>query len=94
MAADCKLLYLRGNIINIALLWFCSQLQSASCCFSSSRSTPPAMDVSNVSVAVVGAGASGLAAAAALCDAGIKNVVVLEASDRIGGRIKRYTTVS
>ena len=42
------------------------------------------------SVAIIGAGASGLAAAAALNNAGVKNVVVLEASNRIGGRINRY----
>jgi predicted NAD/FAD-dependent oxidoreductase len=39
-----------------------------------------------MSVVVVGAGAAGLTAAAKLADAGV-DVVVLEASDRIGGRI-------
>ena len=38
-------------------------------------------------VIVVGAGVSGLAAAAALVQAGLQRVLVLEARDRIGGRI-------
>ena len=38
-------------------------------------------------VVIVGAGIAGLAAAAALRTAGLDNVVVLEARDRIGGRI-------
>lgn len=48
------------------------------------------MALCDVSVAVVGAGASGLAAAMTLFMAGIQNVTILEASDRIGGRIKRF----
>jgi ribulose 1,5-bisphosphate synthetase/thiazole synthase len=42
-------------------------------------------------VIVIGAGASGLAAASTLIDNG-KNVIVLEARDRIGGRV--YTDKS
>jgi len=38
-------------------------------------------------VVVVGAGAAGLAAAARLMERGVRNVVILEAEDRIGGRI-------
>ena len=38
-------------------------------------------------VAIVGAGVAGLAAATALRDMGLRDVVVLEARDRIGGRI-------
>ena len=48
----------------------------------------------DVSVAVVGAGASGLAAAMTLFMTGIHNVTVLEASDRIGGRIKRFASLT
>jgi monoamine oxidase len=42
--------------------------------------------VTDATVCVIGAGASGLAAAQRLIDAGVK-VVVLEARDRIGGRV-------
>ena len=38
-------------------------------------------------VVIVGAGASGLAAASKLITNGVEDVVVLEASDRTGGRI-------
>lgn len=38
-------------------------------------------------IIIVGSGASGLAAASKLIKAGFENVTVLEASDRIGGRI-------
>ena len=47
------------------------------------------MATGNVTVAIIGAGASGLAAAATLYTSGLKSVVILEASDRIGGRINR-----
>ena len=42
-------------------------------------------------VVVVGAGAAGLAAAARLMERGVRNVVILEAEDRMGGRI--HTTL-
>jgi Phytoene dehydrogenase and related proteins len=42
-------------------------------------------------VVVVGAGAAGLAAAARLMERGVRNVAVLEAEDRMGGRI--HTTL-
>ena len=38
-------------------------------------------------IIVIGAGISGLAAAAQLYKSGFSNVVVLEASNRLGGRI-------
>ena len=38
-------------------------------------------------VIIVGAGASGIAAASRLFENGIKNILVLEAEDRIGGRV-------
>ncbi|EEF44590.1 polyamine oxidase 1 isoform X1 [Ricinus communis] len=41
------------------------------------------------SVIVIGAGISGLSAAKVLAENGIEDVVILEASDRIGGRIKK-----
>ena len=48
---------------------------------------PPARASRSGRVAIVGAGIAGLAAAAELRAAGFDDVVVLEASDRIGGRI-------
>lgn len=38
-------------------------------------------------IIIIGAGASGVAAAAKLISNGYKNVTILEASNRIGGRI-------
>ena len=38
-------------------------------------------------VVIIGAGISGLYAACNLLDLGIKNIIILEAQDRIGGRI-------
>lgn len=38
-------------------------------------------------VIVIGAGASGIAAATRLYERGIKNILVLEAENRIGGRV-------
>ena len=39
----------------------------------------------DVEIAIIGGGAAGIGAARTLADAG-KNVVILEASDRLGGR--------
>lgn len=41
-------------------------------------------------IVIIGAGASGIAAATKLFEAGFKNVTIIEAEDRIGGRI--FTT--
>lgn len=40
-----------------------------------------------VKVAIIGAGAAGLAAGCRLLEKGFKDFVILEASDRIGGRV-------
>lgn len=44
--------------------------------------------MSDKKVIVIGAGAAGISAAARLYENDIKDVVVLEAEDRIGGRIR------
>lgn len=44
-------------------------------------------DVFQEKIVIIGAGASGIAAASKLLDHGYQNIVVLEADDRIGGRI-------
>ncbi|XP_027354836.1 polyamine oxidase 1-like [Abrus precatorius] len=46
---------------------------------------------SRSSVIIVGAGVSGISAAKVLADSGIEDFVILEASDRIGGRIHKET---
>jgi len=43
-------------------------------------------------VIVIGGGTSGLAAASELIKLGNQNILVLEASDRLGGRIKTAQT--
>ncbi|XP_026389301.1 polyamine oxidase-like isoform X2 [Papaver somniferum] len=48
-----------------------------------------ATETASSTVIVVGAGMSGISAAKRLSDAGIKDILVLEATDRIGGRIKK-----
>ncbi|KAF8390403.1 hypothetical protein HHK36_024929 [Tetracentron sinense] len=53
-------------------------------------SSPGAMAVEhNPTVIVVGAGMSGISAAKTLSDAGIKDILILEATNRIGGRIHK-----
>ena len=41
----------------------------------------------NSKIVVIGAGASGIAAATQLVNLGFSNVIILEAENRIGGRI-------
>ncbi|GMP41561.1 hypothetical protein CsSME_00011611 [Camellia sinensis var. sinensis] len=41
------------------------------------------------SVIIVGAGISGISAAKVLAEKGVDDIVILEASDRIGGRIRK-----
>ncbi|KAF2319615.1 hypothetical protein GH714_017607 [Hevea brasiliensis] len=48
---------------------------------------------SRSSVIIIGAGISGLSAAKVLAENGIEDVVILEASDRIGGRIRKENFV-
>ena len=42
-------------------------------------------------VVIVGGGAAGLAAASRLWEKGVTDILVLEAQDRIGGRMHRYS---
>ncbi|XP_051146349.1 polyamine oxidase 1-like isoform X3 [Andrographis paniculata] len=46
-------------------------------------------DPTRCSVIIVGAGISGITAAKVLADNGVEDVVILEAEDRIGGRIRK-----
>ena len=39
-------------------------------------------------VAIVGAGIAGCAAAKTLMDNGIEDIIILEATERVGGRVK------
>ncbi|XP_043470345.1 peroxisomal N(1)-acetyl-spermine/spermidine oxidase-like [Leptopilina heterotoma] len=66
---------LKKNFFTIALLFLYSIILSVNC------------DDDQPSVIIVGAGASGIAAASKLMQNGFKNVKILEAEDRIGGRI-------
>src|SRR3546814_14934542 len=50
-----------------------------------------AQDDSVFDVAVIGAGFSGLSAARILAKAGVKKLVVIEARDRVGGRVYNQT---
>ncbi|RRT46317.1 hypothetical protein B296_00046993 [Ensete ventricosum] len=42
----------------------------------------------SASVIIIGAGMSGISAAKTLSDAGVKDILILEATNRIGGRIR------
>ena len=39
---------------------------------------------------IVGGGMSGLAAARDLVESGVNNIIILEAQDRVGGRVKTF----
>ncbi|XP_021736258.1 polyamine oxidase 1-like isoform X2 [Chenopodium quinoa] len=45
--------------------------------------------IKHCSVIIIGAGISGISAAKQLADNGVEDVIILEASDRIGGRIRK-----
>ena len=45
------------------------------------------MSINKYQVAIIGAGMSGLSAAVQLVESGITNIIVLEADNRVGGRI-------
>ena len=45
------------------------------------------MSIQKIKVCIIGAGAAGLAATNKLINEGIKDVILIEAQDRIGGRI-------
>ena len=53
------------------------------------RSAEIPESIKSKSVIVIGGGAAGLAAASRLNKFGMKNVIVFEASNRLGGRIHR-----
>jgi monoamine oxidase len=53
----------------------------------SKKEAPPAKPIADVDVAIIGAGAAGIAAARRLIAAGRK-IVLVEASDRVGGRAR------
>lgn len=44
-------------------------------------------DTKSPRIVIVGAGASGIAAAAKLIENGLENLIILEAENRIGGRV-------
>lgn len=52
------------------------------------RSLSPLPKLHNAKVVIIGAGFAGLAAAQRLWSSGIEDVIVLEAQDYIGGRVK------
>lgn len=65
------------------LFFLCPLLSSHHLSFSLMDSTK------RYSVIVIGAGISGISAAKQLADNGVKDILILEASDRIGGRIRK-----
>ena len=66
----------------------------ARCAFAQSCSLDPDRRATNAEVLVLGAGISGVAAARTLEVNGISDFLVLEANDRIGGRIREYDGTS
>ncbi|KAK9684702.1 hypothetical protein RND81_10G226600 [Saponaria officinalis] len=72
---------MKVSIMKLFLVFTCIILFSLAHALSPSSSSP--------SVIIVGAGMSGISAAKTLHDVGIRDFVILEATNRIGGRIKK-----
>ena len=73
-------------ILSPILLLISSLSDGSKCSFSNSNQ----MTSPNPRVVIIGGGASGLAAASKLAKAGLKNLTLLEAADRLGGRIHSF----
>jgi L-amino acid dehydrogenase len=85
-------MFMSPRFMLLAAALFASCLVAPSWASGDPNDTPPVERLSadtQVDVAIVGGGVSGLSAAKALTDAGY-SVVVVEAMDRIGGRCFRH----
>lgn len=80
------------RVLRIAFLFcllFTNNLKMCAC-ESNDTVTNKTVTITHPRIVIVGAGPSGIAAAAKLLENGFKNVTILEAEDRIGGRV--YTS--